>query len=271
MPSVSSLAVIATQLLALAAATSTFSRDSKYDWVADSVPSCFKECLESTEEGCHSQQCICSASQSDAFLTTAAECARDKCEKNGLEINVALLVPAQIYCSAVGNTIPSDAIKSAYECAMGGTVPTSTHKSPTSTAKQQSESEFKSTVTSTVTMTSVDDDGHTLRIIQPVAMGPSTLSSGKAVTSTLNGSSSSSTSSASSSSTAAAASPSQSAQVSSPAPTQTAPSGAPSSTQKADNGGGSPFVNMQASDATRWCFSGPIMALGFIAGVFGRA
>ncbi|CAI6257396.1 unnamed protein product [Periconia digitata] len=271
MPSLYRLTAVAVQLIALAAAASTYgSKDEPdYDWVKDSLPSCFEDCLGKTSDGCHSQECICSASQSDDYLQSAVECVRDECEKEGLEINVALLVPAQLYCSAVGSSIPDDSVKNAYECAMGGNVPSATHKSATSTAKQHSESELKSTVTSTFSMTTTDGKGHTLQIVQPVAVGPSTVSTGDAVTSTLGSSSSSSASkSASSSSPSTTAAPNQPAQVSSAAPTQ-APVSTSSPTQRVEDGGGSPFVNMQAS-AVHWSFSGPVAALGVVAGLFMR-
>ncbi|KAF1953272.1 hypothetical protein CC80DRAFT_537513 [Byssothecium circinans] len=265
MPSFFTLGVIAAQLCTIAVAASAA---SKYDWVSD-LPNCWEDCLSKTDDGCHSQKCLCTASQEGSYLQSAVECARDKCEGKALEISAALLAPAALYCVGVGNKIPDEIMATALACA-AGVAPSSASLKPTSTSlKKGTETPFKTTATTTVTQTSTDNDGHTLQIVQPVVMGPSTISTGDAITSTIKASSSSSSSSSS-----ASASPSQTAQATSAAPTQ--PQSVPSSsatvapTQRVSNSGGSPFDNMQAASASHWRFSGSAVALSFIASLFMR-
>jgi hypothetical protein len=214
---------------------------------------------------------ICEASQSDTYLTSAVECARDKCDGKALDIGALLLAPAQLYCGEVGNKIPDDIISSAYLCATGGTAPTTTQKPShaASTTKKQSEQPFETTVTTTFTQMITDDDGHTFQVAVPIIMGPSTVGTGAAVTSTVK-----SSAAASSSASSVSVSPSQTAKATSASATK--PQAAPSSsdtatpTQRVPNSNGSPFENMQGASASQWSFSGPAVALGLIAGVFMR-
>ncbi|KAF2240543.1 hypothetical protein BU26DRAFT_526007 [Trematosphaeria pertusa] len=205
----------------------------------DGLPSCWLDCLSNTDDGCDSAKCICDASQSDSYLTSAVECARSECEADGSALDLLFLGPLDLYCSATGEEIPEDTMSSAYACA------TATAASPSLTTRKVE----RSTETSEHKTTQGGGSGST-----------STLES---------------ESTATSAPSSAAASPSQAPETSAPAPTQaqgassSSASASPTQGTSNSNGNGSPFENMQAG-ASQWGFSSLVVAMSVIAGLFLR-
>ncbi|KAF2468656.1 uncharacterized protein BDR25DRAFT_304699 [Lindgomyces ingoldianus] len=251
-----------------------------FDWL-DTLPDCWQECLSETGSGCDSATCICKASNLDGYLPDAVSCARTTCDANDWTID-PFLVTLQAYCGFVGNDIPESIISSA-QCAATETSkaakPTSTRQAQHSQKSQAHRTKsnggdevLTSIYTTTITQTTTDSDGATLQIIIPVVMGPSTVSYGSTITSTLDGKAS-----ATDSASSDAASPSPTAATSAPVSTPTGQGQVGSSTtssKKAEktssnNNNGSPFENMQAG-ASRWKFSGGLVGVGVLAGLFMR-
>ncbi|KAF2176745.1 hypothetical protein K469DRAFT_721949 [Zopfia rhizophila CBS 207.26] len=250
---------------------------SGYDWV-DMLPDCWQDCLNNSNDvSCDSARCICKASKSDSFLPDAVYCAHSNCDAEDWAID-AFLIPLQVYCGAIGKEIPYSILSSA-QCAA---TETSQQPKATSTRRPHSQDsngykskskggdELTSLVTTTVTQTTTDENGATLQIIVPVVMGPNTISYGKTITSSLE-ESASATGSPSSAAVSQSPTPAASASLSTQAQQGQIASSTTSSkkSEKTSNNNGSPFENMQAG-ATRWSFSGALVGLGILAGVFTR-
>jgi hypothetical protein len=182
---------------------------------------------------------------------------KSSCDSDGRDIDSDFIFAVNAYCDLVGNSIPDKIISSAYVQATATSVIENSTKDG---------GDLKSTVTTTLTKTTTDEDGNTLQIIIPIVIGPKTTSTGKIVTSTLD-----SEATATDSPSSAAASPSPTA---GPAATSTQAQevATPTSAQKADppaSGNGSPFENMQAG-AGHWSVSRALLAVGTLAGLFMR-
>ncbi|KAL1791753.1 hypothetical protein ACET3X_009504 [Alternaria dauci] len=247
------------------------------DWWLQGLPRCWQDCLGNTEEGCGYRKCICQTSESSAsYLPSAVTCAVTNCDADDWALEL-VLGPLELYCDAIGCTIPAEVVDDAYDAVSSSYVPpTTTRAPPTTTAAapkptRTSESDnhddddgFTSPVSTTITRTTTDGDGNTLQVIVPIVVNPTGISTGSIITSTVAGASPTSTDSP----------PSETARPSVPAPTAGASSAAsppPSATGSASdepeapaNGNGSPFENMQAG-AGRWAVPVPLMATGAFA------
>ena len=219
---------------------------------------------------------ICQTSESSAsYLPSAVACAVSKCDADDWALEL-VLGPLELYCDAIGCTIPAEVVDDAYAAVSSTYEPTTTTREappsntaaapePTSTSEgddhdddDDDDDDLTSAVSTTITKTTIDSDGNTLQIVVPIVMDPTGISTGTIVTSTVAGGSP----------TAAISSPSPTAQPSAPAPTPSATGVSSTSTSSESeetdppaNGNGSPFENMQAG-AGRWTVSIPIMALG---------
>lgn len=239
---------------------------TSFDWV-HGLDDCWRNCLDSN--GCESQQCICDASATDSYLLNSLECAKSECDTAGWVLELGLLAPLQVYCAASGDALPESVIDSAYDCATSTsiTAPTTTRKVEHSTTARTTRgggSELQDTTTSTFTQTTTDGEGHTVKLVVPIIMGPDTMFTGKIVTSTLEGNpttmtSTSATTTQTDASTAVEPTQAQGASSSTPTaePTQAGPA----------SGSGSPFENMQAG-STRFGFSSAVIGVGLLAGAF---
>ena len=226
---------------------------------------------------------ICQTSESStSYLSSAVACAVSSCKADESDIEL-VLGPLELYCDAIGCTIPAEVVEDAY-AAVASTAdpPKPTHAAPTTkpapaapkpptTTTQTDEhddagADLTSAISTTITKTSTDGDGNTLQIIVPIVMGPTQISTGSIITSTVAGGTPVSTIS----------SPSPSAQPSAPVPTPGASftqtssaSGSEETDPPPANGNGSPFENMQAG-AGRWSLSTPGIALGAFAALLLR-
>ncbi|KAI4905937.1 hypothetical protein J4E90_011054 [Alternaria incomplexa] len=227
---------------------------------------------------------ICQTSESStSYLSSAVACAVSSCKADESDIEL-VLGPLELYCDAIGCTIPAEVVEDAY-AAVSSTAaadpPKPTHAAPTTkpapaapkptTTTQTNDhddagADLTSAISTTITKTSTDGDGNTLQIIVPIVMGPTQISTGSIITSTVAGGTPVSTIS----------SPSPSAQPSAPVPTPGASftqtssaSGSEETDPPPANGNGSPFENMQAG-AGRWSLSTPGMALGAFAALVMR-
>ncbi|KNG48710.1 hypothetical protein DDE82_002644 [Stemphylium lycopersici] len=268
-----------------------------WDWWLQGLPNCWQDCVASTQDGCSSRKCMCKTSGSSAsYLPNAVACAVSTCDADEWALEL-VLGPLQLYCDAIDFSIPDQVMDNAYSAASDESKQTSTtttrqvHSStkesksktdsptltataasaptPTSTptttttGKHSSDEteDLTSAVSTTITETTTDSAGNTLQIIVPIVMGPTSISTGSIVTSTVGGSSRSHSSSAHSTTSA---SPSPTAQTPSPAPTADPSSTLESGSEETEppaNGNGSPFENMQA-DAGRWAASAAHMIMG---------
>jgi hypothetical protein len=198
-----------------------------------------------------------------------------QCDAEDWTLETKFLSPLQWYCGAVDKDIPDDIISSAYAAATAtgtATTPLTTRKvehsdkpgSPRTT--DQGDAELTAVFTSTKTMTTTNADGQTLQIMVPVIMGPSTISFGKTVTSTLSGEATTT------SPTSGPPSPSPTSKAAAPVSTE---GGAASSTtsaqgpKKTSNANGSLFENAQAG-ASRWGLSTVGVGMAFVVGLFMR-
>lgn len=238
-----------------------------WDWV-HGLPKCWESCLKSTSDGCNSKSCICDSSQDDDYLTSAVECVVRSCGAEELEVDLTFLAPLQMYCAATGDDIPDSVMSSAYACATA----TATSATPSPTRKVEHSSQennghkttkeasngLESTVTSTVTLTTTNGEGSTLQVLIPIVMGPSTMTTGEIITSTLDSKSTASPAASSTPEPVAAA------------PTQAQDSSSPSATAKETNiGQGSPF-DISQGGAAHWDFSGALAGAGLLLGVLLR-
>ena len=124
--------------------------------------------------------------------------------------------------------------------------------------------ELTKTIATTITKTTTDGQGNTLQVVVPIVLGPTDVSTGAIVTSTLDSRASSTGGPAST-----AASPSATASDTKPESTQDATSTAAADSQETQspaNGNGSPFENMQAG-AERWLVSISMLGLGVLTTV----
>ena len=225
---------------------------------------------------------ICQTSESStSYLSSAVACAVSSCKADESDIEL-VLGPLELYCDAIGCTIPAEVVEDAY-AAVSSTAdsPKPTHAAPTTkpaapkpTTTTQTDdhddagADLTSAISTTITKTSTDGDGNTLQIIVPIVMGPTQISTGSIITSTV----------ASGTPVSTISSPSPSAQPSAPVPTPGASftqTSSASGSEETDappppaNGNGSPFENMQAG-AGRWTLSTPGMALGAFAALVVR-
>ncbi|KAL1607890.1 hypothetical protein SLS60_002828 [Paraconiothyrium brasiliense] len=208
--------------------------------------------------------CICESSQDDDYLTSAVECAVQDCKFDGLNVALTFLAPLQMYCKATQDEIPDEILSSAYACATATTsaTPSSTRKVEHSTQGSEtsklSGNGLKSTITSTVTVTTTNDNGNTLQVLIPIVMGPSTITTGDMVTSTLESKPTASP---------AATSNADAAASTAAAPSQPKQSSASSATAQATNiGNGSPFDLSAQGGSTRWSFSAALVGFGVLIG-----
>jgi hypothetical protein len=219
---------------------------------------------------------ICKTSEdSSAYLPSAIACARIECNADPWELDL-FLAPLQLYCEAIDCAIPDHVMTDAYAAASGdGSSPTTATRYTHSPAKTDTpkptntngsnDDDPTSIITTTYTKTTTDSDGNTLQVIVPIVMGPTAISTGSTITSTVGGSMGSTEMSSST-----AASPSSTAQASGPAPGTSSTSASGSEeTRSPANGNGSPFENMQAG-AGRWTVSVPMFGLGALAVVLVR-
>ncbi|KAF2108563.1 hypothetical protein BDV96DRAFT_652815 [Lophiotrema nucula] len=265
--------VVAVSLLSLLALQSSA---HGFDWVKSSLDDCWRRCLKNSGSGCKSEDCICDASQDDNYLTDAVLCMRSDCQADDWSLDVFFLGPLDMWCSAAGNSIPEDIMSSAYDCATAtaSVAPLTTrevqHSSESGGQKTKGGDSITATVTSTITRTTTDGDGHTIQLVIPIVMGPGILSQGPTSTSTLD-EDASSTDSPSSSGASASSTPGVTASASTQAQQSQVASSTTSSkaAQKTSNNNGSPFENMQAG-AERFVFSGTLVGLGAVAGLFAQ-
>ncbi|KAF2019091.1 hypothetical protein BU24DRAFT_405804 [Aaosphaeria arxii CBS 175.79] len=248
----------------------------RVDWVSG-LDDCWEKCLQNTEDGCNSSSCICDASQDGSYLPPAVSCMASKCDADEFAIGIALLLPLAPYCGIAGKPVPQSILSSAYAAATATSEPSpsttrTTHHNPKPTSKEK-ENTLTKVITTTLTTTSTDQDGNTLQVVVPILIGPSGLSSGKPVTSTINASKTINVDPASST----PASPSPTPDVSSPTSTQdqqpqvesTAEAKPTNKGSGGSNSNGSPFENMQAG-ASQWGLSRLAAGLGLLAGIFLR-
>ncbi|KAG9187066.1 hypothetical protein G6011_10174 [Alternaria panax] len=250
------------------------------DWWLQGLPQCWRDCLGNTEDGCGYRKCICQTSESSAsYLSSAVSCAVTNCDADDWALEL-VLGPLELYCDAIGCTIPADVVDNAYAAVSSTYEPLTTTQAhptttaaalrPTSTSASDDDGDgFTSPVSTTITRTTIDGDGNTLQIVVPIVVDPTGISTGNIVTSTVAGASP----------TSAVPSPSETAQPSALATTADASSTAspPSSatgsaSDEADpptNGNGSPFENMQAGSG-RWAVSLPLIAMGALTVVWMR-
>ncbi|KAK7193652.1 hypothetical protein DPSP01_000203 [Paraphaeosphaeria sporulosa] len=241
-----------------------------WDWV-HGLPSCWEDCLDNS--GCDSKSCICESSQNGDYLTSAVECAVRSCNADGLNVALSFLAPLQMYCKATRNEIPDEIMSSAYSCATA----TSTSATPTTTRKDEHSTQapktskdagsgLESTITSTITVTTTDESGSTLQVLIPIVMGPSTMTTGEMITSTLD-----SKPTASPAATSNAEAAGSTAAVPVPAPSQPQESPASSATAKATSiGNGSPFdLSVQGGSAPLG-FSASFVGFGILFGALAR-
>ncbi|KAH7385833.1 hypothetical protein BKA66DRAFT_440994 [Pyrenochaeta sp. MPI-SDFR-AT-0127] len=210
-----------------------------------------------------------------SYLPSAVACAVSQCEADDWAIEL-VLGPLQLYCAAIECPIPDDVMEDAYAAATQTAKQPTQTKPPTqpsapkqsdhkSTKGSDSEQDLTSTIRTTITRTTTDSSGNTLQVIVPVVMGPTGISTGKPITSTVDGEASSTRPSAST-----AASLSTTTGASGPALTQgptSTSAGGSQATGRPANGNGSPFENMQAG-AGRWVVSAPLLGLGVTAVLF---
>ncbi|KAF2447681.1 hypothetical protein P171DRAFT_429300 [Karstenula rhodostoma CBS 690.94] len=237
-----------------------------WDWV-HGLPSCWEECLDNS--GCDSKSCICESSQDGAYLTSAVECAVQSCSADGLNVALSFLAPLQMYCKAARDDIPDEIMSSAYSCATAtSATPSPTrrvgHSTQASKTLKDASNGLDSTITSTVTLTTTNESGSTLQILIPIVMGPSTMSTGEMITSTLD---SKPTASPAATSNAEAAGSTAAA----PALSQPQESPASSATARATNiGNGSPFDLSAQGGSARWSFSAAFVGIGMLFGALAR-
>ncbi|KAF1840670.1 uncharacterized protein K460DRAFT_190691 [Cucurbitaria berberidis CBS 394.84] len=255
------------QLFALAAA-------AHRDWWLQGLPSCWQSCLSSTDQGCSSTKCICKTTDNSAsYLPDAVSCAVSQCDADEWALDL-VLGPLQLYCTAIDCPIPDQVMESASAAATETREPTqTTPKAQTSTKTKKSThqttnrsdkgQDLTSTVKTTITRTTTDGDGNTLQVIVPIVMGPTGISTGKMVTSTVEG--------RASSTRAPSSTPASPSPTTAQAPSVASSSSAQSSreTERPAGGNGSPFENMQAGAGT-WSVSGPLLGLGALAVLFAR-
>ncbi|KAF2866676.1 hypothetical protein BDV95DRAFT_611357 [Massariosphaeria phaeospora] len=265
MPSLSVLAV-ALQVLGLCALASGFD-------LVQGLNDCFTDCLAKTSDGCDSQSCLCDASQSASYLSSAVSCIASTCDVDDWTINLLFLGPLQMYCGAVGNPIPETIMSGAYvACTSTKAAPQPTtrkaeHSTKPTEHKTTKGADLRSAVSSTIIKTTTDKDGNTLLLMVPIVIGPHTaIETGRIITSTVENEPSITSTPAASS---VPASPSSAAETAAPRTTQPPPAPPAEPTQRTGEGNGSPFENMQAG-ATQWRFSGALVGLGALAGIFMR-
>jgi hypothetical protein len=205
-----------------------------------------------------------------------------KCDADDWALEL-VLGPLELYCDAIGCTIPAEVVDEAYAAVSSTYEPATTTREapPTTTAAaprptstddhdgdddDDDDDDLTSAVSTTITKTTTDGDGNTLQIIVPIVMDPTGISTGSIVTSTVAGGSPMPT----------ASSPSPTAQPSAPAPTPSATRASSTSTSSDSeatdppaSGNGSPFENMQAGAGT-WAVSMPLMALGALTVLLAR-
>lgn len=162
------------------------------DWV-DKLPKCWNECLDETSDGCNSEDCICDASQKTSYLPPAVSCVANSCDASFWKIQTKLLIPLGTQCLFEGNPIPWDVATEANEAAYGSEKPPSGTLFPTTTRnverpKPTHKHEYDDddrAFTTTVTETTTNEAGTTIRIIVPVVAKPKTTSYGTTVTETV--------------------------------------------------------------------------------------
>ncbi|KAL5419351.1 hypothetical protein PMIN03_000542 [Paraphaeosphaeria minitans] len=205
------------------------------------------------------------------YLTSAVECVVQSCSADGLNVILSFLAPLQMYCKATRNEIPNEIMSSAYACAVATSTSTSTTPSPTRKVEHSTQAPktstdagkgLESTVTSTVTVTTTNKSGSTLQVLIPIVLGPSTMTTGEMITSTLD-----------SKPTASRVATSNAEAVGSTAaaPSQPQVSPASSATAQATNiGNGSPFDLSAQGGSARWGFSTSFVGIGMLLGALAR-
>ncbi|KAJ4372867.1 hypothetical protein N0V83_003158 [Neocucurbitaria cava] len=172
------------------------------DWWLQGLPKCWQSCLSSTEDGCNSTKCVCKSTEDSAsYLPDAVSCAASQCDVDDWALDL-VLGPLQLYCSAIDCSIPDQVMASAYAAATSTEEPsqaTATAQSSTKTKDSEPQTttgsddgqDLTSTVKTTLTQTTTDADGNTIQLVVPIIIGPSGMSTGDVVTSTVDGSASS--------------------------------------------------------------------------------
>lgn len=204
-------------------------------------------------------------------MPEAVSCAVSKCNADEWALEL-VLGPLQLYCAAIDCAIPEEIVDSAYAAASGTdddeplqttvVVPSKTKTKPSSpqtsnTSDDLDDEDLASTVRTTITKTTTNEDGNTLQVIIPIVLGPTGISTGDIVTTTLDSQTSSS---------ALLSQPSLTPGNSTPTPVLPLPptsTGGAQASERPYNGNGSPFENMQAG-AGKWVISAPILGLGLL-------
>jgi hypothetical protein len=198
---------------------------------------------------------ICESSQDGDYLTKSVECAVQSCSADGVNVVLNFLAPLQMYCKATRDDIPDEVMSSAYACATA----TATSATPSFTRNVEHSTQasktskglgngLESTIISTVTVTTTDESGNTLQLLIPIVMGPSTMTTGEMMTSTLG--------------SKPTASPAATSNAEAAASTSTASSRA----QATNIGNGSPFDLSAQGGSARWSFSVAFVGSGMLFG-----
>ncbi len=175
-----------------------------------------------------------------------------------------------LYCRAIEYPIPDSVMNAAYTAATGQPylqMTSTTRSSQSQRAPTQSTDDqqaLTTTVRATITRTTTDGNGNTLQVIVPLIMGPSGMSTGQVVTSTVHATASSDIVSPSSTAKAAASAAWPSSQRPSSTSLET-----PRQTKQSTNGNGSPFENMQAT-AARYKLLSSLLSLCLLLALFIR-
>ncbi|OAK94346.1 hypothetical protein IQ06DRAFT_382054 [Phaeosphaeriaceae sp. SRC1lsM3a] len=167
------------------------------DWWLKGLPKCWQSCFADTEDGCSSSSCICNTSDdSPSYLPSAVSCAVNKCAADDWALEL-VLGPLDLLCRGIQCPIPKEVMDNAYAAASDDTssetpspppAPKPTSKKPAHTSSAGDDApQLTSTVRSTLTKTTTDNNGHTLQVIVPIALGPSGIVTGSMSTSTLSG------------------------------------------------------------------------------------
>lgn len=138
---------------------------------------------------------ICDASQNTSYLPPAVHCVATSCDASFWKIQTKLLIPLGTQCLFEGNPIPWDVATEANEAAYGKEEPprqpmfpdftmTREVEHPKPTHKHEDGDDDRA-FTTTVTETTTNEAGTTIRIIVPVVAKPKTTSYGTTVTETI--------------------------------------------------------------------------------------
>ncbi|KAF2746569.1 hypothetical protein M011DRAFT_478170 [Sporormia fimetaria CBS 119925] len=225
------------------------------DWV-QVLPDCWKGCLQSTNDGCASDYCICDASQHTDYLPPALYCAATTCDTNSEILRIVLLLPIKPYCALNGVDVPDSVIDSAYAAACGISPPIIS--TPTTTLKRSSHTLELTTLLSSTSMYT-NGNGETIFKIIPIVMGDGYTRVGSTFESTVQPATTGDVTS-----TRASATAELTGENGQPLETD-----APSEDSAEGDGNGTLFENAQAG-AGRWGVSGILAGLGAVAGMLMR-